>query len=175
MHDSDPGRPDADEGQPYYFQYIKLVPDGHVVDTLERQIAESAAFLGTFTPQQALRREAPGEWNTLEIVGHVADVERVFSYRALRSARADPVMWTKVEFEQYAAAAGFGERPLADIVAELTAVRAAFVAFLRGLDAAAWLRRAADDFTLRSVRAIAYCVAGHELHHLADIRRQHGG
>ena len=175
MHDSDPGRPDADEGLPYYFQYIKLVPDGHVVETLERQIAESAAFLSAFTPQQALRREAPGEWNALEIVGHVADVERVFEYRALRIARADPVMWTKVEFEQYAAAASFRERPLADIVAELAAVRAAFVALLRGLDAAAWQRRAPDDWTLRSVRAIAYCVAGHELHHLADIRRQHGG
>ena len=175
MHDRDPGRPDADEGQPYYFQYIKLVPDGHIVETLERQIGESAAFLSAFTPQQALRREAPGEWNALEIVGHVADVERVFSYRALRIARADPVMWTKVEFEQYAAAANFTERPLADVVAELTAVRAAFVAFLRGLDAAAWQRRAPDDWTLRSVRAIAYCVAGHELHHLADIRRQHGG
>jgi hypothetical protein len=75
----------------------------------------------------------------------------------------------------YTAAANFGERPLGDIVAELTAVRAAFVAFLRGLDAATWQRRAPRDWTIRSVRAIAYAIAGHERHHLADIRRQHGG
>jgi hypothetical protein len=134
--DRGPGRPDADECLPYYFQYIRLVPDGHILDTLEHQITESAAFLGSFTPQQALRRAAPGEWNPLEIVGHVADTERVFGYRALRIARADPVMWTVVEFPDYAAAANFGARPLGDVVAELTAVRAAFVAFLRGLDAA---------------------------------------
>jgi DinB superfamily len=67
------------------------------------------------------------------------------------------------------------ERPLGDVVAEYAAVRAAFVAFLRGLDAAAWKRRAPADWTLRSVRATAYTVAGHELHHLADIRRQQGG
>lgn len=173
--DRGPGRPDADECLPYYFQYIRLVPDGHILDTLERQITESAAFLGAFTPQQALRREAPGEWNILEIVGHVTDVERVSAYRALRIARADPVMWTKVEFENYAAAANFRDRPLGDVVAELTAVRAASIALLRGLDAAAWQRRAPSDWTLRSVRAIAYTMAGHELHHLADIRRQHGG
>jgi hypothetical protein len=125
--DRGPGHPDADECLPYYFQYIRLVPDGHILDTLERQITESAAFLRAFTPQQALRREAPGEWNTLEIVGHVADTERVFGYRALRIARADPVMWTAVEFPDYAAAANFGARPLGDIVTELTAVRAAFV------------------------------------------------
>ena len=173
--DLSPGRPDADECLPYYFQYIGLVPDGHVVERLERQIVESATFLAAFTPEQALRREAPGEWNTVEIVGHLADCERVFAYRALRIARADPVMWTKVEFADYAAAANFQERPLGAVVTEYAAVRAASVALLRGLDAAAWTRRAPADWTLRSVRAIAYSMAGHELHHLADIRRQHGG
>ena len=91
-----------------------------------------AAFLHAFTPQEALWREAPCERNILEIVWHVADVERVFGYRAL-------------------------------------------VAFLRGLDAAAWGRRAPPDWTIRSVRAVAYAMAGHERHHLADIRRQHRG
>ena len=177
MHDTDrgPGRPDADECLPYYFQYIGLVPDGHIVELLERQVVESAAFLATFTPEQALWREAPGEWNIVEIVGHLADVERVFGYRALRIARADPVMWTAVEFADYAAAANFQQRPLGDVVAEYAAVRAASVTFMRGLDAAAWERRAPADWTLRSVRAIAYAMAGHERHHLADIRRQHGG
>lgn len=176
MHDtgSGPGRPDADECLPYYFQYIDLVPDGHIVTLLERQIVASAAFLATFTPEQAQWREGPKEWNVLEIVGHLADTERVFGYRALRIARADPVMWTAVEFPDYAAAANFQERPLADVVAEYEAVRTAFVAFLRGLDAAAWGRRAPADWTLRSVRAVAYVMAGHELHHLKDIRRQHG-
>ena len=177
MPDTDhgPGRPDADECLPYYFQYIRLVPDGHIVERLERQITESAAFLSAFTPQEALRREAPGEWNILEIVGHLADTERVFGYRALRIARADPVMWTAVEFEDYVAAANFQERALGDVVAEFTVVRAAFIAFLRGLDAAAWQRRGPQEWTTRSVRAIAYAMAGHELHHVADIRRQHGG
>ena len=176
MPDTDvgPGRPDADECRPYYFQYIGLVPDGHVLKLLEHQIAENTAFLAAFTPEQALWREAPGEWNIPEIVGHIADVERVFGYRALRIARADPVMWTGVEFGDYAAAANFQERPLRDVVTELAAVRAAFVAFLCGLDAAAWERRAPADWTLRSVRAIAYTTAGHALHHLASIRRQHG-
>jgi hypothetical protein len=68
-------------------------------------------------------------------------------YRALRIAHADPVMWTGVEFADYAAAANFQERALGDVVAEYAAVRAAFVALLRGLDAAAWERRAPADWT----------------------------
>jgi DinB family protein len=172
--DSGPGRPEADECLPYYFQYIGLVPDGHIVKRLERQIGESAEYLAGFTPEQARWREAVGEWNTVEIVGHMADTERVFGYRALRVARADPTMWTAVEFGDYAANANYQARPLGEVVGEYVAVRAAFVAFLRGLDAAAWERRAPADWTLRSVRAVAYAMAGHELHHLASIRRQHG-
>jgi DinB family protein len=172
--DPGPGRPDADECLPYYFEYIGLVPDGPIVARLERQIGETAAYLAKFTPEQAVWREAPGEWNAREIVGHLADVERVFSYRALLIARADPVTWTQIEFGGYATAADFQARPLGDVVAEYTAVRAAFVALLRGLDAAAWERRAPPDWTLRSVRAVAYCMAGHELHHLASVRGQHG-
>ena len=169
------GRPAADECLPYYFQYIDLVPDGHIVELLERQITETAAYLAAFTPEQASRREAPGEWNVLEIVGHVADVERISASRALRIARADPVKWTQVDFNGYAAAANFRDRPLKDIVAEFAAVRVSSVALLRGLDDAAWERRAPADWTLRSVRAIAHTIAGHELHHVADIRRQHAG
>ena len=172
--DLEAGRPGADECLPYYFTYIDLVPDGDIRQRLERQITESAAFLAAFTPDQGLWREAPGEWNVVEIVGHLVDTERVFEYRALRIARADPVMWTAVEFPSYATAANFQARSLGDVVAEYAAVRAAFVAFLRGLDAAAWRRRAPADWTVRSVRAIAYTMAGHELHHLASVRRQHG-
>ena len=175
MSDPGPGRPHADECLPYYFNYINLVPDGHVVERLAGQIDETAAYLVGFTREDALRREAPGEWCAVEIVGHLVDTERVFGYRALRIARADPVMWTAVEFPDYAAAANYQARPLGEVVAEFRAVRAAFVAFLRGLDGAAWQRRAPEGWTMRSVRAVAYAMAGHELHHLADIRRQHAG
>jgi hypothetical protein len=46
---------------------------------------------------------------------------------------------------------------------------------VRGLPARPGRGRAPADWTVRSVRAVAYAMAGHELHHLADIRRQHRG
>jgi len=165
-------KPDADECLPYYFQYIDLVPAGDIVTQLERQITETAAFLAGFTRAQAVRREAPGEWNAVEIVGHLADVERVSAYRALRIARADPTMWTQVKFDDWAAHANCKDRSLEDVIVEFAAVRGSTVALLRGLDAPAWARRAPKDWTLRSVRAVAYNIAGHELQHVADIRRQ---
>lgn len=169
------GRPTAEEHIPYYDQYIRLVPDGGIVDILAGQITGTRDFLARLTPEEAAWRPAPGEWSATAIVGHLADTERVFAYRALRLARGDATPPAGVEFEDYAAVAGYGGRALADVVAEFAAVRAATVALLRGLGAAAWARRAPEEWTCRSVRAFAYALAGHEIHHLDDIRRRHPG
>lgn len=165
------GRPVADEYIPYYGQYIRLVPDGDVVEILAHQIEETTALLAAFTPAQAAWRPAPGEWNALQIVGHLADTERVLAYRALRFARDDATPLPGVDFEAYVPAAGFERRAFADVVAEYAAVRPATVALFRSLDAAAWTRRGLADGQAISVRALAFALAGHELHHLLDLRQ----
>ena len=167
-----PARPATGEYIPYYGRYIALVPDGELVATLARQVEETAALLASFSPAQAQYRPAPGEWNTVEIVGHLADMERVFAYRALRIARRDPKPLEGVDdVDGYVAAAGFAARSLADVAAEFAAVRQATLALFRSLDAAAWARVGTADGNAISVRALGYIIAGHELHHLADIRR----
>jgi hypothetical protein len=164
-------RPDSDEHIPYFGQYIALVPDGDIIEVLEGQIDTTVAHLRELTPEAAQSRPAPGEWNPAEIVGHLSDTERVLNYRALRIARADATLWESIDFEAYVEHARFDARPMTSLVDELMAVRAATVAFLRGLDQSAWDRRMPDEWSCRSVRALAYVIAGHELHHLADLRR----
>jgi hypothetical protein len=168
------GRPEVGDHLPYYDQYIRRVPEGDVVALLASQIEETATFLAPLTAEQAQWRPAPGEWNTVEIVGHLADTERVFSYRALRIARADPTPISGIDFEQYVASADFARRPLADVAEEFVAVRRATVAFFRSLDQAAWGRKGVADGNGINVRSIAFILVGHELHHLADLRRYHG-
>lgn len=168
-------RPTADEHIPYYGQYISLAPGGDIIATLERQVTETTRFLGRLTQEKVTRHPAPGEWSILDIIVHLSDTERVFSCRALRLARGDTAPPENVEFEDYAAVADGDKRALTDTLAEFASVRSATVALLRGLDAAAWARRAPEEtWTCRSVRAFAYVLAGHEIHHLNDIQRQLG-
>ena len=174
MTDSRTGRPAPDEHLPYYAQYIRLVPDGPILDTLAREIEATARFLAPLSAEDATRRPTPDDWSLVEVLGHLADAERVFAYRILRIARADPTPWESVEFDDYAAASGYARRDLDSVMAELVATRAATIALLAGLDAAAWRRRAPEDWTTRSVRAIAYAVAGHEIHHREDWRDRYG-
>lgn len=176
MAPTNPPRPLADEHSPYYGRYIALVPAGALVTLLTRQGEETAALLAACPEDRARERPAPGEWNAIEIVGHLADTERVLTYRALRIARSDTTPLEGVgDFAAYVAAANFAGRTFADVAAEFFAVRQASLAFFRSLDAAAWARVGVADGERVSVRALGYIVAGHELHHAPDRRRYGAG
>jgi hypothetical protein len=69
--------------------------------------------------------------------------------------------------------ARFGARRLADLLAELRAVRGATVALFGGLDAEELARRGVASGKEMTARAIAYIIAGHELHHRAILRERY--
>ncbi len=166
-------RPAPEEYAPYFSRYIDLVPDGSVVETLRAQIAETRALLAGLSAGQAAYRYAPGKWSVKEVVGHLVDAERVFAYRALRFARNDATPLPGFDENAFAANAGFDARPLDDLLQELTAVRAATVALFAGLDEAALSREGTANDVRVSVRAVAWIIAGHELHHRAILRERY--
>ena len=128
-------RPQPDEYAAYYLRYIEQVPDGDLLDLLRRQIEDTTALLAGVSERDAEFRYAEGKWSIRDVVGHLADVERIFVYRALCFARGERGMLPGFEENDYVDRAKFGERPLPGLVAEFQAVRAATVAFFAGLDA----------------------------------------
>jgi hypothetical protein len=95
----------------------------------------------------------------------VNDTERIFAYRALRIARADQTPIEGFEQDDYVRNGPFADRRLADLIEDFGRVRQATLSLFRNLDAAAWARRGVANNSEVSVRAIAYIIAGHELHH----------
>jgi len=159
------GRPATDEYGQFYGGYVSLVPPGPIVDVLEREGANALRFLEEISESRADRAYAPGKWTIKEVLGHVMDTERVFSQRALRFGRGDASELPGFDQDRYVPAGGFGVRPLRDIVEEWVAVRRSTVLLFRGLPAEAWLRRGVASGHVVTVRALAWIIAGHELHH----------
>jgi uncharacterized damage-inducible protein DinB len=160
-------RPAPTEHVPYYARYIDLVPEGSILAALETQIGETIALLAPLSEARARHRYAAGKWSVAEVVGHIADSERVFAYRALRFARADATELPGFEGDDYVANARFDERPLADVLREFESVRAATLSLFRSLDEEAWGKGGVANEAPVTVRALAWIIAGHELHHRA--------
>jgi hypothetical protein len=158
-------RPKPGEYQPYFDRYISLIPGNDIIGTLEKQLPKTVALLAARSEQDGSLRYAPDKWSVNEALGHVIDTERIMAYRALRIARNDQTPLPGFEQNDYIQSGPFTDLRLGDLVEEFKTVRAATLAFFRHLRAGDWTRRGVVDQKEISVRALAYIIAGHELHH----------
>jgi hypothetical protein len=158
-------RPEAGEYAAYYDKYISLLPGTDVTGALDAQRVQTLQLFRGRSERDGNFRYAADKWTVKEVLGHISDSERIFTYRALRIARADETPMEGFEQDDYVRSGGFNERPLASLVEEFAHVRSASLALFRSLGPEAWLRRGMANKNEVSVRALAFITAGHELHH----------
>lgn len=166
-------KPEETEYLPYYSKYVSLVPDGDIVSVMSKQLNETLSLLRSIPESQAGFRYAPDKWSIKELVGHVIDSERIFSYRALRFARNDKTPLPGYEQDDYIRNASFDDYPLDDLASELESVRQSTLFLFKHLDEEAWTRKGVANESEASVRALAYIIAGHELHHRGILRSRY--
>lgn len=169
-------RPANTEYAPHYETYVKLLPepelDLHL--TLKEQMKETHALLKGLQDAKANFAYAAGKWTVKEVVGHMSDVERVMSYRALRIARADTTPLPSFDENTWVPAAKFGRLPLHQLLDEFMAVRQATIHLLDELEPEAFQRRGTASGKEVTVRALFYIIAGHERHHVKLFHERYG-
>ena len=167
------GRPDSSEYAPFYAGYVERVTEEPLV-ALEHQAAATAAILRRIPESSTGFRYANGKWTVRDMIGHMADAERIMSYRALRIARGDSTPLPGFDENAYAATAGADERGWNNLVQDLAVVRAATLALFRSFEADAWRRAGVANGAAISVRALGHIIVGHERHHLHILQSRYG-
>jgi uncharacterized damage-inducible protein DinB len=159
------GRPETGEYAPFYEKYISQIAGNDILTTLYEQRRQMLLLLSGRSESDGEIRYAPDKWSVKEVLGHICDAERVFAYRALRIARNDGTPLAGFDENEFVKNAPFARQPLADLIEDFIAVRRATISLLRGFDQEAWTRKGVASNNPVSVRALAYIIAGHELHH----------
>lgn len=170
----DIGIPTATEYAPFYAGYVSRVGDTDPLAVLTAQVDEIARLFGSVPAEREGYRYAPGKWSIREMVGHLADCERIMSYRALAIARGDQASLPGFDEDAYVSESGADGFPLADLTADLLAARQSTLHFFRNLPAAAWHRVGTANGNPISVRALAYILGGHLRHHFAVLGERYG-
>ena len=166
-------RPGDDECHPYYQTYIGQVADGAILETLEGQIELVRQALAGVDEERAGYAYDTGKWTARQVLGHLADCEAVFSYRALAIARGDSSPIPGIDQDEWMRHAEFDEHDWHDLVERLIDQRRSSLAFLRRLSEDDWKRRGIASDREFSVRALAWILAGHVLHHLSILRERY--
>jgi len=166
-------RPAADEHAPYYAPYTAEAPGGDIVASLEKQVADMAALVKSVPKAKEGHRYAEGKWSVREVIGHINDTERVFSYRLMRFARGDATALPSFDENLTAKGSEADARTLADLGEEFAAVRRATVALVRPMQDSQMMRRGIASGKEISARALAWIIAGHAQHHMKVLRERY--
>lgn len=164
-------RPEPDEHADYYAPYIDRVPaDRPLVEVMRAAPDALEALLAGLPADRETFAYAPGKWTLREVLGHVIDAERLFSYRVLHIARGDDAELPGMDQERWAAASNAGCRPMAELLREFRGVRTANAVLFASFDEQTLSRRGTASGFEFTVRALVHIITGHELHHRDVLR-----
>ena len=163
-------RPGTDEYDQGYSGYVGLVPESDVMPILRAQSDEIRRIAAGLAPERETYRYAPGKWSVRDILGHIADGERVFGYRALCISRGDQASLPGFDQDDYVATANFDSWTAAELAEDFARLRASNLALFEHLTPAQWSQAGLANEKPVTVRALAFIIAGHTRHHLGVLR-----
>ena len=169
---SDPGRPAPDEYLDYYEYYIALVGEGHIIDLLEAQIAQWHSVLDGVSAEQADTIHEPYSWTLKQVIGHMLDNERIFGYRAARFAAKDSTPLPGYDQDAYAVDTDYSNVTMSSLVDEMDHLRRGNILMFKRQTESSWMLSGLGDGKKMTVRAAAYNLTGHVIHHLRIIEQR---
>lgn len=166
-------RPSKSEYPNYYVPYVDLVPEADLVQLLEENLQKTIALFEGISEEDSLHRYAKGKWSIKEVLGHIADTERIMSYRLLRVARGDQTPLAGFDENDYVQAAQSNNLSLKTILEDFKVVRKATISLIKNLPENTWANIGNANGTEITTRAIAYIIAGHQMHHCKIVEERY--
>ncbi len=157
----------------YFDRYVQPVTDADLITGFKRQTEESLQLLAGLTEEQANFRYAEGKWSIKELILHLIDTERIFTYRALRFARNDKTELPGYDENLFAANSKADARTLRSLLEEYMVVRTCTVGtFINFPEDSLSSKGVASGYTL-DVATLGFTIIGHEMHHMNVIRERY--
>lgn len=154
------------EYAPYYTTFISTISDEYtLIEELEIALHRFIKFVQDIPMDKFDYRYAEGKWTIKDIIQHLIDCERVFSYRALRFARNDKTELPGFEEDNYASDANANKRSIMELLTELSAVRHSTIYLFKTFAEEQLLRIGIASENQMSVRALGFVIIGHQNHH----------
>jgi uncharacterized damage-inducible protein DinB len=166
-------RPEKGTYPVYYENYIPLVREDSILEALNVNEKEIISFFNSISANKENYAYENGKWTIKEVLNHIIDTERIFSYRALRFARKDSQLLHSFDQDPYVANAELTNRSLKDLIEEFETVRKATFSLYKSFSNEALLRIGNTAEGKASVNAIGFTICGHAIHHINVISERY--
>lgn len=157
----------------FYKNYVKQIEETDLLQALRISGHRALELVHAIPEDKADYRYAEGKWSIRELLCHMIDAERIFTYRALRFARNDKTPLSGFEENDYAPQANASGRSLQKIVAEMAHLRSSTIDLFEGFTPEMLIRKGTANKNELSVVALGFIIAGHETHHCNVLKERY--
>jgi hypothetical protein len=166
-------KPSASDYAPFYETYVKLVKDDDLIKALHSSLDEIHENLASIPADKMDYAYAEGKWTVRELLQHMIDTERVFSYRAMAFARGEQQDLPGFDENKYASTANVEARNISEMKEELLTLRRSVYLMYKGLTEQDLTRSGLANKNGVTVNALGYIIIGHVRHHFAVIKERY--
>jgi DinB superfamily len=149
----------------FYKNYVKLIEDTDMLQALRVSGNRMQELVYAVPADRIDFQYGPEKWSIRELLCHVIDTERIFSYRALCFARGDKTNLPGFDEKQYAPEANAANRSLKSIADEMRHLRISSIDLFSGFTEEMLKRKGVANDNELAVIALGFIIAGHETHH----------
>lgn len=157
----------------FYHKYVNLVEEESATDALAKNTENVHKFLQQLPDDKWNFRYAEGKWSIKELIQHIIDAERIFSYRALCIARGETQSLPGFDENTYADASNADRRSKEELTDEFNAVRKATEALFQSFNEEQLSKTGIANNNSITVNGIGFIVAGHVTHHLNILKERY--
>lgn len=157
----------------FYQKYIQLAADTEVLESIEKNTKAFKHLLKTIPPKKRNYAYASGKWTVAELLQHLIDTERVFSYRALSFARKDPASLPGFDENNWATEVNKNKKEWSALVAEFKAVRKSTTLLFKSFQKEELLHTGKASNHPLNALAIGYLIAGHAQYHMVILKERY--
>lgn len=162
------------EYAPFYKPYIEEIgQELTILSGLELIGNEFVDLIDSLSDEKLNFAYAKNKWTIKEVIVHLIDAERIFSYRALRFARNDKTDLSGFEENDYVSFSEANKRSKGDLIAEFKAVRISTISLFQSFSDEMLLRIGTIGGNAMSVRALGFIVLGHQKHHINVLQERY--
>lgn len=157
----------------YFAEYLNFEAEDQLLDILKSQHAELLEICQNLAKGQESFAYAPGKWSFLQLLGHIIDTERIFSYRALAISRGERQALPSFDENEYLLHAQYESQSFTDILTQYRHVRQATISLIESFSTNQTNQMGNVNGHSVSVRALSWMIAGHEKHHIQLIKERY--
>jgi hypothetical protein len=156
-----------------YQYYFQLVKEDNLILALKNSREMTLTLISSIPPGKEDYKYAPEKWTLKQVLNHIIDCERIYTYRALRFSRLDNTELAGFDENNYALYSNASQRDIQQFSEEFDNVRKSTIALFSCMTDDMLDFKGIANNVLFTSRLIGFVTVGHNLHHCNLIKERY--